>query len=692
MKSGLATASSKRFCVAFAATFCIRAWECFSETEDYPLARRDWLNKACCFVVSHLLPDVVWTFVNSGFDSPGIYMDFRSFGLAEPLVRAVAKQGYSVPTPIQQKGIPAVLSGRDVVGIAQTGTGKTAAFALPLLHQMHQHMERSRSSHEPRQTKVLVLASTRELALQIQESFEVYGAFAHVKIVTIYGGVGQQPQVKALRAGADIIVATPGRLLDLMKQGFVRLEGMKTLVLDEADRMLDMGFFPAIRRILERIPRQRQTLMFSATMKPEIRELADTMLHEPVSISIEPRQKTTDLVEQSVCFVPQKAKTRVLIELINRLNPSRAIVFSRTKHGADRIVRHMTAAGLKAEAIHANKSQNRRLRTLEEFRSSSPPILVATDIAARGIDVDLVSHVFNHDMPTEEETYVHRIGRSGRAGATGVAVSLCDPEERRMLRSIEKLIGQSISIDDLEGIEIPDTPMESDSRVDHRSAGRGRRNDGGGRRGDAGARRGEPGRGSDRRHREIRSSDEDRTPREGRSSESAATESGAWRFNGHEARRKEQGPRRSARTDSRPSSGSRPAAAGRASDSSVHGSRTSGGDRSSARPERRDRPERGVDRNRPPGPSRSSEFGDGIFADDRRGHAERRESNGPRDSHRQRETRGPSERRMDVGRSSGPRAAHSGSGEQSGRRENASGESFGAPRRRRRRRPVKSRD
>lgn len=631
-------------------------------------------------------------------------MDFRSFGLAEPLVRAVAKQGYSVPTPIQQKGIPAVLSGRDVVGIAQTGTGKTAAFALPLLHQMHQSMEKSRGSNEPRQTKVLVLASTRELALQIQESFEVYGAFAHVRIATIYGGVGQQPQVKALRAGTDIIVATPGRLLDLMKQGFVRLEGMKTLVLDEADRMLDMGFFPAIRRILERIPRQRQTLMFSATMKPEIRELADTMLHDPISISIEPRQKTTDLVEQSVCFVPQKAKTRVLIELINRLNPSRAIVFSRTKHGADRIVRHMTAAGLKAEAIHANKSQNRRLRTLEEFRSSAPPILVATDIAARGIDVDLVSHVFNHDMPTEEETYVHRIGRSGRAGATGVAVSLCDPEERRMLRSIEKLIGQSISIDSLDGIEIPDTPMEADSRVDHRSTGRRRRDDGSGRRGDS------SGRGSERRHRDS----ERREPSRDARGESTVSESGAWRFQGHEARRKEQGgARRPSRPESRPSgesrsSGeSRPAAPRRDSASPTRDGRPAHAERGPERP-RRDGHRSDVhraessDRSRPRSAHGGSEFGDGIFADDGRPQGQRREPHGDRrepqgerrESQGQREPRGNPERRMDAGRSSNSRpSGNSGSGGNAGRSSHAGqGDSLDAPRRRRRRRPVKSRD
>ncbi len=378
-------------------------------------------------------------------------MNFRDFGLAEPIVRAISKEGYSVATPIQAQAIPVVLKGHDVIGIAQTGTGKTAAFALPIINQLITAKAGRESGHRP--VQVLILASTRELAMQIHESFKSYGAFASVRSTTIYGGVGQQPQVRALRAGVDVVVATPGRLMDLIQQKLISLSDVHTLVLDEADRMLDMGFFPAIRRILKYVPAKRQTLMFSATMKPEIRELAGSILSNPVSISIEPKQKTTELVEQSVCFVPQKQKTRLLIELITRANPSRAIVFSRTKHGADRIVRHMTAAGFRAEAIHANKSQNRRQRILEEFKSQSPPILVATDIAARGIDVDGVSHVFIHDMPTEEETYVHRIGRSGRAGATGISIALCDPDERRMLRSIEKLIGMSIPVEEVEGFD-----------------------------------------------------------------------------------------------------------------------------------------------------------------------------------------------------------------------------------------------
>jgi ATP-dependent RNA helicase RhlE len=399
-------------------------------------------------------------------------MNFRDFGLAEPIVRAISKEGYSVATPIQAQSIPVVLKGHDVIGIAQTGTGKTAAFALPIINQLVTSKVKRDAGHRP--VQVLILASTRELALQIYESFKNYGAFASIRATTIYGGVGQQPQVRALRQGVDVVVATPGRLMDLIQQKLINLSNVHTLVLDEADRMLDMGFFPAIRRILKYVPSKRQTLMFSATMKPEIRELASSMLVDPVSISIEPKQKTTELVEQSVCFVPQKQKTRLLIELLNRVNPSRAIVFSRTKHGADRIVRHMTAAGFRAEAIHANKSQNKRQRILEDFKSTAPPILVATDIAARGIDVDGVSHVFIHDMPTEEETYVHRIGRSGRAGVTGVSIALCDPDERRMLRSIEKLIGMSIPVQEVEGFDFSAALDSADAERPARGPRRGR--------------------------------------------------------------------------------------------------------------------------------------------------------------------------------------------------------------------------
>ncbi|MFO0177495.1 MAG: DEAD/DEAH box helicase [Planctomyces sp.] len=548
-------------------------------------------------------------------------MKFSELGLCEPLVRAVTEAGYSIPTPIQQQAIPAVLEGRDVVGIAQTGTGKTAAFALPLLHQLQRgteaggRPERVRGERpRVRPVRVLVLASTRELALQIHESFRSYGAFAAVRSAVVYGGVGMQPQIRALRDGSDIVVATPGRLLDLMQQGCASMDSLQVLVLDEADRMLDMGFLPAIRRVLQRIPKQRQTLLFSATMRPEIRELAATILRDPVNISIEPKQKTTELVEQSVCIVPQKQKTALLVQLLNRLVPQRAIVFSRTKHGADRIVRQLTKAGLTAAAIHANKSQNRRQRTLEEFRSSRPPILVATDIAARGIDVDQVSHVFNYDMPTEEETYVHRIGRSGRAGAVGEAVSLCDPEERRMLRSIEKLIGFSIRQLSLADFDLSESAAISDDRGE-------------------------------------------RSERSGRGEQRGAGERGAgesaedrWRFRGHEERRRQRdaeqrrpeprAPRKPAasggqRPERRPEGavGQRPEQKNsrrpqRTSESGAEQRADGRGERSERRPERRPdaRPGgrqagpgeprgRGADgdRSRGRGAPGADEFGTGIF-------------------------------------------------------------------------------
>lgn len=463
-------------------------------------------------------------------------MKFNDFGLADPLVCAVAAQGYSAPTPIQQQAIPAVLSGRDVVGIAQTGTGKTAAFALPLLHTLHssapQPPQRRRHGRPP---SVLVLASTRELALQIRDSFAAYGASANVRVAVIYGGVGQDPQTQALKAGVDVLVATPGRLLDLMQQGLCSLQTLKVLVLDEADRMLDMGFFPDIRRILQKVPKVRQTLMFSATMKPEIRELADSMLSDPISIAIEPRQKTTELVTQSVAVVPQKQKTHALIHLLNTLAPSRTIVFSRTKHGADRIVRQLTKAGFSAAAIHANKSQNKRIRILEQFRSTAPPVLVATDIAARGIDVDAVSHVFNFDMPTEEETYVHRIGRAGRAGTPGNAISLCDPEERRMLRSIEKLIGFSIPSQSLEGCELNSTTSNSnpDDTPDSKDRHRRRKN------------RSDNAREGHRQSRDQRSNPS--------SSDTDSNQTGQpRRFNGHEAKRREENLTRQRSRSARP--------------------------------------------------------------------------------------------------------------------------------------------
>lgn len=369
-------------------------------------------------------------------------MLFQDLGLCEPLLRAILMEGYETATPIQIQAIGPVMEGRDVIGCAQTGTGKTAAFALPILHRMIAEGNPPRGNG--RKIRCLVLASTRELASQIRESFATYGHYTPLRMAAIFGGVSQAPQERLLRHGIDILIATPGRLLDLIQQGFVDLKHIETLVLDEADRMLDMGFLPAIREVISYVPKVRQTLLFSATMPPLIRELAESILRNPIHISIEPETKATETVQQSVFHVAQGQKTTLLIHLLKTLNPGRGIVFTRTKHGADRVVKHLLAAGVRAEALHSNKSQNQRLRILESFKWTNPPILVATDIAARGIDVDDVSHVFNFDLPHEVETYVHRIGRSGRAGASGIAISFCDTEEKKYLRGIEKFIGKRL--------------------------------------------------------------------------------------------------------------------------------------------------------------------------------------------------------------------------------------------------------
>jgi ATP-dependent RNA helicase RhlE len=362
---------------------------------------------------------------------------FDQFGLAAPLLRAVAAEGYSTPTPIQTQAIPHVMAGSDLLGCAQTGTGKTAAFALPILHRLMSAEGKPPGRRKPR---VLVLAPTRELAVQIGESFQVYGRHAGMRQVLIFGGVGQGPQVKALRSVVEIIVATPGRLLDLMNQGFVDLSAVEMFVLDEADRMMDMGFLPDVRRIIAKLPTKRQTLFFSATMPDPIMHLANAILRDPVQVRVAPVRETTELIEQSVCFVPQKQKGRLLAQLLTNQATGRVLVFTRTKHGADRVAKQLLVAGIKAEAIHGNKSQAARQRTLAAFKTDRVPVLVATDLAARGIDVDGISHVVNYDLPHEPETYVHRIGRTGRAGATGVAVSFCDQNERKHLQAIERLI------------------------------------------------------------------------------------------------------------------------------------------------------------------------------------------------------------------------------------------------------------
>ncbi len=364
---------------------------------------------------------------------------FAALGLEPELVRAVAQEGYRRPTPIQERAIAPVLAGRDLLGCAQTGTGKTAAFVLPLLQRL---------SRSPRTgaIRALVVAPTRELAAQIDERITAYGRHVGLRHLVIFGGVGQRPQEQALRARPDIVVATPGRLLDLMEQGFVRLDGVEILVLDEADRMLDMGFIHDVRRIVAAVPKKRQTLLFSATIPSEIAKLISSVLTDPVRVDIAPEVTTAERVEQCVWFVAKTDKRRLLERLLRDESAERSIVFTRTKHGANRLAEQLSRGGIRAEAIHGNKSQGARERALEGFRSGSLPVLVATDLAARGIDVDGVSHVFNFDLPNVPESYVHRIGRTGRAGASGRAIAFCDAEERSLLRDIERFVKKSIPV------------------------------------------------------------------------------------------------------------------------------------------------------------------------------------------------------------------------------------------------------
>jgi ATP-dependent RNA helicase RhlE len=368
---------------------------------------------------------------------------FAELGVAQPLLQALAAEDYHTPTPIQARAIPALLAGKDMLGIAQTGTGKTAAFALPLL----QRLAANRQSAGPRRARVLVLAPTRELAIQIHDSFKTYGCHLNLRHTVVYGGVGQQPQVKAMARGVDTLVATPGRLLDLMQQGHIVLDRVAYLVLDEADRMLDMGFIRDVRRIVATLPKERQSLLFSATMPAEVERLAADMLRQPVRVEVTPNVVTVDRVDQRVLFVETRDKRAALARLLRDPALSRVLVFTRTKHGANRVSADLDKAGIAAAAIHGNKSQQARQRALEGFRAGQARVLVATDIAARGIDVDGVSHVINYELPHEPESYVHRIGRTARAGAAGVALSLCDASERGQLRAIERLIRRPLAVD-----------------------------------------------------------------------------------------------------------------------------------------------------------------------------------------------------------------------------------------------------
>ena len=361
-------------------------------------------------------------------------------GLAEPLLKALAAESYTTPTPIQAQAIPHVLTGRDILGIAQTGTGKTAAFALPILHRLAS----DRRKPERSTCRALVLSPTRELTSQIAESFRVYGQHLGFSIATVFGGVSIRPQIDRLVRGVDIVVATPGRLIDHLTQRTLRLDKVEIFVLDEADQMLDMGFMQALRRIVPLLPKDRQSLFFSATMPKEIGALANDLLRDPVSVSVAPVATTAERINQRVIFIETARKRGVLADIIRSETMERALVFTRTKHGADKVVRHLGEDGIGALAIHGNKSQSQRERALAAFKSGQTKILVATDIAARGIDVEAVSHVINYDLPNVPESYVHRIGRTARAGAEGRAISLVDGEERAYLRSIEKLTRQAI--------------------------------------------------------------------------------------------------------------------------------------------------------------------------------------------------------------------------------------------------------
>jgi ATP-dependent RNA helicase RhlE len=370
-------------------------------------------------------------------------MKFENLNLIAPILQAIKTKGYTVPTPIQMKAIPAILSGRDLLGCAQTGTGKTATFAIPTLQILS---EAQKSGSASKGIKALIVTPTRELAIQIDESFSAYGKGTHLRHTVIFGGVSQHSQVSKLRSGVDILIATPGRLLDLMNQGVVSLKDLKIFTLDEADRMLDMGFIHDIKKIIAKLPAKRQSLFFSATMPPAIIKLTETLLTNPVHVSVTPISTTAETVDQHMYLVDKADKRLLLNHILKDPTVASALVFTRTKHGADKVAQFINQSGMKAEAIHGNKSQNARQNALRNFKDKTTRILVATDIAARGIDIDELSHVINFEIPNEPETYVHRIGRTGRAQKSGIALSFCDKEEQSYVRDIHKLINKSIPI------------------------------------------------------------------------------------------------------------------------------------------------------------------------------------------------------------------------------------------------------
>jgi len=393
--------------------------------------------------------------------------DFSGFNIAQPILRALKDEGYTTPTPIQGKAIPGLLEGRDLVGIAQTGTGKTAAFSLPILNYLADRAGKTRS----KRPQALILAPTRELAGQIGDNISAYGRYLGLRSSVIFGGVSIRPQIRNLERGVHILVATPGRLLDLINQGAVNLGSVEVFVLDEADRMLDMGFIRDVRKIAEKLPKERQTALFSATMPKSIEELAASLLTDPVRVDAAPQASTAERVEQSVLFVHKDKKRALLSEVMADTDIERVLIFTRTKHGANRVAKHLDDSGVPADAIHGNKSQNARQRALKDFKTGRIRALVATDIAARGIDVDGVTHVINFELPNEPESYVHRIGRTARAGKDGIAISFCDHEERAFLRDIERTIRQAVDVDEDHSFHAQDV-ADFKGRVKGKSGGR----------------------------------------------------------------------------------------------------------------------------------------------------------------------------------------------------------------------------
>lgn len=405
-------------------------------------------------------------------------MLFNELQLIEPVLQALSKEGYNSPTPIQEKAIPAILQRKDLLGCAQTGTGKTAAFTIPVLQLMQQELEQSGKRQPHLQT--LILTPTRELAIQIGESIKAYGRFLDFRYQVIFGGVPQYSQVQSVKRGVDIIVATPGRLLDLMQQGHINLNSIKYFVLDEADRMLDMGFVHDVKRIISKLPAKRQTLFFSATMPPEIQMLASMLLTDPVKVEVTPVSSTAEIIQQSVYYVEKQNKLPLMVQLLKDSSIESVLVFTQMKHAADKLAKRLNIEGIRTEAIHGNKSQNARQAALSNFKKRKTRVLVATDIAARGIDIDELTHVINYELPNVPETYVHRIGRTGRAGASGTAISFCDWSEKTFLTDIQKLIKKPIPVVkghtyDIHSMHSTPAPVQSSSPVLPNNMARGRR-------------------------------------------------------------------------------------------------------------------------------------------------------------------------------------------------------------------------